>query len=122
MPRFTYSDELPTRRPVTECKDAIHDAFRKLGAHLESEDNSTADARMGSQLAIRLIGGLALPETGFPITIEAHVEDEGSKRVVSLRVAEAFGFGTIVGIADKYRERCQKVLADLMVELEDRLT
>jgi len=120
MARFSYQQELKTTADASTCQAAALAALQQADARIEST-NSPIRARMGSQLRLRLFGAYFAPRSSYPVAVSAEIRDQGGERPVAVEVAEACGFGPLLGAEGRYRSYCQSLLQRLVQELSSRL-
>jgi hypothetical protein len=124
LARFSYEQQLTSTADVPACQAAVVAELQTLAARIESTAESTNGqirARMGSQFRVRLLGGFLAPRSAYPIAVAVRVRDQGGQRIITVHVAEAFGFGTIRGVEARYRSYCQDVLQRLSQGIAARL-
>jgi len=120
MARFSYEQQLTSTADAPACQAAVVAELHTLAARIEST-NGEIRARMGSQLRVRLLGGFLAPRSVYPLAVTVRVRDQGGQRIITVEVAEAFGFGTILGVEGRYRSHCEDVLQRLSQGIAARL-
>jgi len=122
MSRFGYAGCVSSDRSPQECLQAVRDCFLAIGCQPGAGANDMAiSGKMGRGWAIRLVGGLIAPATWFPIRLTVSLHEKDGRREIAVHVEENFGIGSLIGIEEKARSRCDAVGQDLVRLLKHRL-
>jgi hypothetical protein len=109
------SGTITTTRQLTLAA-APEQAAQRVQAALAAQGGKAAgadglSATYGSQVLLRLVGGMFIPTSKFPMRATAALTPAGAGTTVTLEVADAMGVGLKAGIKRKY-ERAVTELAD----------
>jgi len=120
--RFGY--QLTVAGPdAAALMDAARVAILTLDGTIEEDAAPVMVANFGSQAMLRLAGATFTSTSKWPVRLVCRVESDGRPApVLRLTSSEAFGFGTLVGVEGKFKERCQALLTEVSAEMARRLT
>jgi hypothetical protein len=118
--RFGYQLTVTGPDAADVLLDASRAAIQKHGGVINGDTPMSVVADFGSASTLRTIGALFTPRSKWPVTLVCEIVP-GAQPALRLTTSEAFGFGTLVGIEGKFRERCQEVLRDVSAEVMTRL-
>lgn len=122
MPRFGYADSFSSQRSVEECVLAARDALTSVGCKsVVNRGEKEVAGKIGMGWAIRLLGGLMTPPNWFPVSVWVSVIDAGDRRDVQVHADENFGPGSLLGIEQKVRARCNDLGVQINQSLKSRL-
>ena len=120
MSRFSHQEQTTTSASVAECVEAGRRALADLGAGPRVEGTDLV-GHLGSQVKMRLFGGILGSRDWYPVRIEVRIVDAGSERTILVDTAENVGIGWLVGMEDRLRTRCQRVSMQVLEGVEKRL-
>ncbi len=122
MSRFGYEDVFSSKRSAQECAQAAREAFSTIGCRpTEGQDGTEFTGKAGMGWAIRIIGGLIAPATWFPVSLSVRITEGDAGRLVAVRADENFGVGTLAGVEEKMRARCDELGGRITHLLKTRL-
>lgn len=120
MSRFSYQERTTTPASAAECVEAGRRALTDMGAG-PSPEGSGLVGHLGSQVKMRVVGGMFGSPEWYPVRISVQVEDAGSQRTVVVDAAEDVGMGWLIGMEGRVRNRCQQVSLQVREGIEKRL-
>ena len=111
--RFQYTELVETGASSGQLMAAVERALLRQRAKVEVAANGDVSARVGSYLRTRILGAYWISAAHLPVqvTITSAPSEEGL--IASVSAAEAFGFGSVIGMEAKLRGRCQKVALEV---------
>ena len=122
MSRFGYADSFSSEKSARDCLQAAQDSLSSIGCQPRaSQGGMEITGKMGMGWAIRLVGGLLAPATWFPISLAVGIRDAGERREITVRADENFGVGSLLGVDQKMRTRCDELGNQISHLLRTRL-
>lgn len=107
MPGFGYVDFFSSDRPAQECLQAARESLSSLGCRkVAAQDAMEVTGKVGMGWVVRLIGGVLAPATWVPVSLFVGVRDLGDRREITVRADENFCIGSLLGVGQKMRARC----------------
>jgi hypothetical protein len=114
--RFGYHVTVTGAGDTSALLGAARAAILKHGGSINGETPAMLVADFGSQATLRLLGAFFTPRQKWPVKLQCEVAPDG-KPALHLTTSEDFGFGTLVGIEGKFRERCQSLLTEVAADV-----
>ncbi len=112
---------ISSRAPV-EIMGIAEQVLSKLGGKL-SRQQDCVFTDLGSQLKMRLLGGMFLSNESLPTRVKVEVLDGGEERRIFVSAEDLTGFGTTAGLGSRYQAWCtqlaERVHDDLAYQLEN---
>ena len=110
MARFGYANSFSSNRSVSECLQVARDVLASAGCkNVDGQGGAEITGTAGMGWAIRLVGGLMAPATWFPVKLSVSIVDAGDRREINVRADENFGVGSLLGVEQKMRSRCDEL-------------
>ena len=114
--RFGYQVTVTGPGDGAGLLDAARAAVLTHDGAINGETSSMIVAGFGSEAMLRTLGALITPRQKWPVKLQCE-RVLGAQPALRLTTSEDFGFGTLVGIEGKFRERCQSLLTDVSSEV-----
>jgi len=120
MPRFYYQEGAGVHAPQAASVEAAVRTLTEMGGR-PTVAGSRVTCKLGWWLRTRIVGGAFVPTKWLPIEAIVDVVDRGDHREIVVSVAERIGFGLLVGMEGRLRERCQQTARYLRDAIAYRL-
>ncbi|MGA3029899.1 MAG: hypothetical protein ABSE58_04055 [Candidatus Limnocylindrales bacterium] len=120
MPRFYFQETAALPFGPADCVEAARRTLTEMGS-TPTISGYELNAKLGSQLKMRIVGGAWCPVKWLPIEIAVRVLDYGHGRQVVVNVAERMGFGIMFWMEDRYRSHCQNTAVFVRNTIAGRL-
>ncbi|MGD0121383.1 MAG: hypothetical protein ABSC46_02345 [Candidatus Limnocylindrales bacterium] len=120
MPQFYYQEAALLPAAAGDCVEAARRTLAEMGAKPVVAGYRTT-GRLGSQLKMRIVGGVFCPNRWLPIEVVVDVMEAGGQRQVVASVAEKLGVGFMIGMEKKYRAHCQQTATYVRDSIAHRL-
>ena len=113
MARVELEESWKTSAKYEELIQIIDDFFRENKITETSSKDARIEGRQGSQFMTRCFGGLIVSAKWFPkrITIGLRKDEEGTN--VEVKIEESLGFGSILGMKQKYLDYFYRLMHEL---------
>lgn len=111
-------------KPTHEIIELAAEILSKHGGKLSRQPNSVFTdlaTDFGSQLKLRLLGGMFLSNEALPTRVAIEVQDGSENRRVFVTAEDRIGFGTTAGLGDRYKAWCGQLAERVRDDLQYRL-
>jgi len=71
-------------------------------------DSVRITCTVGSKAGIRAMGAFLAPKSWIPLRITVYVESNEGERQVMVKAEDDFGFGSLIGVKDRFINRCNE--------------
>ena len=119
--RFNYTGKIQTSRSKDDCFRVLRELVKETKGTVFSFEGADLKARFGSQFWFRFLGAFLATDNMFPMigSFDFFETDEGT--TIAIQFEEDFGFGTLLGVETKYRQKVEKRKDFFEDELKARL-
>jgi hypothetical protein len=121
VPKFFYQEQALLPATGGDCVEAAHRTLAEMGAQ-PVVAGPRIYGKLGSQLKMRIVGGMLCPMQWLPIEVVVDVLEAGGQRQVVVNVAEKLGVGIMLGMETKYRRHCKQTATYVRDTIAGRLT
>ena len=115
MAPMTFTQSFVVQLSPVEVHDQILATFGSMSARVQTDSDTYIEAKTGSQLAMRLKGGMWgwTKLTEFPMQTSVALRSEGQGTAVQVTATDALGFGRKTGMKAKYQQALQAMVEEL---------
>jgi hypothetical protein len=93
-----------TMKTLGESKILIVNVINRDGGHIRTQSDKQIVAGFGSGAKLRVLGGLLGGLKFLPRDVTIDIENSGDRTLIKVYVRDTMGFGTRIGLSNKYQE------------------
>ncbi len=112
------------RRSLTSTVEAsnrvLRQSFDSFGIMHQAGTETELVGRLGSGLKVRLLGAQLASPDSLPVIVRARTSPTPGGSEVRVAVSENFGFGSLVGVEDRFQSRCAQLATQIADDVEAR--
>jgi hypothetical protein len=116
---LTHSETFTTMLTLQDARDRVVSHFQSLGAKVTVSDEGgpRVEAKTGSQAKMRILGGSFIAKTSLPARTTVSLQAGAGGTHVTATAFDAVGFGTKVGMQEKYESLLPELVAGVRAAL-----
>ncbi len=92
------------------AKDLVVAALKEDSCKIDVQSETSLEAKRGSQLKLRTIGGMLVGIKDFPVKISVEFTSTGDINQVDFSAFDDLGFGSKAGMTEKYEKAVLDIL------------
>jgi hypothetical protein len=102
------------------ARQALLASLSPFGAKLVRDDGNGLVIARGSQMALRLKGGMIAPLKDFPVRATVVFEQRPAGVVAIVTVNDDLGYGSKLGMTSKYQNACTELATHLFNAMQGK--
>jgi len=126
--RFDYRSSITVINSKKECLVAAEKALQLCGGkNVESlptgsDQLAKLTCTVGIGWALRIVGAPLSPRNWIPVRLTVLIENVENGKKMTTIAEDDFGFGSLVGVENKFRARCENLQQQLAHNIKLSLT
>lgn len=113
VPPMSRTGSFVVGKPIQEVRDLILAKLASMGARMNTVSDSYVEAKTGSQVAMRLKGGMIAKPTELPMRTSVALHSQGDSTSVQVTTSDVVVFGFKLGMKNKYDHALQEMIDEL---------